>query len=350
MAYQICYVKTAPCCTVTLNSFCGGTASTCTTVPQCMRSLEVYGCTPDLTQGEFNDCCIQGTFVPSGCCCAWTVPAGVCSILVEVWGPGAGGASGSCCLTGGGAGGGGGSFIKKTIAVLPNDLITLCAGAGGLMGQSGGKSVSTPSTTGGGATNCFCCVTQQANCSFIRRNGIMCADSFGGCGACTSGVTNINAPGYLSGGSSDMGCNTSGGNYTVDYQSSASMQFAICANGAVACSQYTQSGGSPFGADVVPNAFQTACNQYLRWNTTCKNSAGIFGPGGDSCSTSTAFNVGLNYGCLICSPTTWCCDRGRAAPPGNFPGGGGGGGTGTNCAGYSGGGGSGASGYIRVYY
>jgi hypothetical protein len=347
MPYQICYIKNSPCCTTTLNCTGGGTASTCTTLPQCMRSLEVYGCTPDLTQGEFNDCCIQGTFVPSGCCCAWVVPAGVCSIVVEVWGSGAGGASGSNCNAGPGSGGGGGGYSRKTIAVLPNDLITLCAGAGGLMGQSGGKSVQ-------GVSNCWCCQTTLSSCSFVRRNGVMCADSVGGACASSLGVcyhyscgnwaASNNAPG------GDLGCYTGPSQYTNDVQSWASAHSSYCSVGGLACGHMSQSGGATFGGDTVINVFQAQCNQYLRWNITCRNSAGIFGPGGDSCSGSTAFNVGLNYGCMTASFCTWVCDRGRAAPPGNFPGGGGGGGTGTCCAGYAGGGGSGASGYIRVYY
>lgn len=344
MAYQICYVKTAPCCTMTLGSFCGGTASTCTTVPQCMRSLEVYGCTPDLTQGEFNDCCIQGTFVPVGACCAWTVPAGVCAIIVEVWGAGAGGGSGPYnCLTGGGVGGGGGGYSRKTISVLPNDLITLCAGAGGLMGESGGKSSTT-----------WACTTPQASCSYVRRNGVMCADSLGGAASGPGGNLSIYGSGSYSGITcnqcSDQGNNGTVSAYAPDVQVWASSGFSLCAVGTVACSDFTQGGGAAFGGDAAINVFQTVCNQYLRWNTTCRNSAGVYGPGGNSCSGSTAFNVGLNYGCMTSNCCTWLCERGRAAPPGNFPGGGGAGGTSTCCAGAQGAGGSGASGYIRVYY
>jgi hypothetical protein len=341
MAYQVCYVKTSPCCVLIPSSSTTLTASPA----QCMRSIEVYGCTPDLTQGEFTDTCCQGTFMPIGSCCAWTVPTGVCSITVELWGAGGGGSAGaSQDCSGMGGGGGGGTYIKKTIPVLPNDLITFCAGAGGLMGKAGG-SVDT----------CYCCCGQQGNCSYVRRNGIMCMDSWGGsygwavC-ASTSGCTSLACGNNWKTGSTasaDDGYSYACTGYARDMGVSPSHAFVPGCQ--VNAGSFNVSASAGFGGDVTIWGYQCGCGSYLKWNTSCKNSAGVFGPGGDSCSTSTAFNVGQNYQCNTNNSFIYC-ERGKQAPPGRFPGGGGGGGIATACCNLKGAGGSGASGYIRVYY
>ena len=48
-----------------------------------------------------------------GCCCAWTVPAGVTWFSVEMWGGGAGGAASCCCFFGNP--GGSGSYARKIV-------------------------------------------------------------------------------------------------------------------------------------------------------------------------------------------------------------------------------------------
>ena len=91
--------------------------------------------------GNVIDCCIIYANtkcqlnVMSGCCCAWTVPPGVCSIFVEMWGAGAGGTGGSgcgCCAQG--LGGGAGGYISTTIPTKPGCSYTICAGLAGVFG------------------------------------------------------------------------------------------------------------------------------------------------------------------------------------------------------------------------
>jgi hypothetical protein len=337
MAYQICYSKTSPCCVLPNCCINYSGANTCVTPGQCMRSLEIYGCTPDLTQGEFNDVCTQGIFMPVGCCCAWTVPAGVTCITVEMWGAGAGGSSSSCAGAGA-MGGGGGTYVKRTIPVLPNDLMTLCAGAGGLMGQSGGSS---------NANAGWCCLALQGSCSYIRRNGIMCIDSWGGSQASPAyGPGVANPCGFI--GTGDIGVSGCS-NYTSDIRSQATLSAGGCSQSGVPKCTYSVGAATAFGGDQSSWGFQSFCGQYLRWNTACKNDYGVSGPGGNACSNSTAYNVGNNYYCAQ-NQCSVMCERGKAAPPGNFPGGGGAGGTPTCCAGLATAGGNGASGYIRIYY
>lgn len=89
----------------------------------------------------------------------WTVPSGVTSVTVEMWGGGGGGGakifSGQA---GRGAGGGGGGYTRQTISVTPSSLIAYSVGAGGLAGTvspaadggKGGDTTFTGITTAGG--------------------------------------------------------------------------------------------------------------------------------------------------------------------------------------------------------
>lgn len=97
---------------------------------------------------------------------AWTVPANITSVMVEVWGAGGGGGSAGCSAcssdpTGGAGGGGGaGGYGRELLAVAPGASFTIVVGAGGLgisvyaCGQTGGAGGTTSfgslvSATGG---------------------------------------------------------------------------------------------------------------------------------------------------------------------------------------------------------
>ncbi|OJX34855.1 MAG: hypothetical protein BGO87_08910 [Flavobacteriia bacterium 40-80] len=70
----------------------------------------------------------------------WTVPAGVTSITIECWG--GGGAGGGVPSNSGtartGRGGGGGAYAVKTLAVTPNQTVTVIVGTGGTGGTGNG--------------------------------------------------------------------------------------------------------------------------------------------------------------------------------------------------------------------
>ncbi len=69
----------------------------------------------------------------------WTVPAGVTSITVDVWGAGGGGSrrSGSDGASGGG---GGGAFSRSILTVTPGSTLTIYVGNGGSSGADGQNS------------------------------------------------------------------------------------------------------------------------------------------------------------------------------------------------------------------
>ncbi len=77
---------------------------------------------------------------------SFTVPIGVTTILVEVWGAGGGGGNGgngtcgSCGWTSGGGGGGSGGYKKRILNVTPGQIITYSIGIGGGPLLAGGSS------------------------------------------------------------------------------------------------------------------------------------------------------------------------------------------------------------------
>ena len=92
----------------------------------------------------------------------FSVPVGVTSVVVEVWGAGGGGGSGKDGGTHGGSpGGGGGAYCKKTLAVSPSDSISYVVGLGGPGGSSPGET--DPGGTGGTSTATYSSETYTAN-------------------------------------------------------------------------------------------------------------------------------------------------------------------------------------------
>ncbi|GLB47664.1 hypothetical protein Y10_00320 [Neptunitalea sp. Y10] len=88
----------------------------------------------------------------------FTVPCGVTSLTVEVWGAGGAGGGSDNNNAGGGAGGGSGAYVKGTYTVTAGQTITYFVGAGGT-GYNGSdgtngedSTISTFSITAGGGT------------------------------------------------------------------------------------------------------------------------------------------------------------------------------------------------------
>ena len=333
MPYTICINKVSPC---TILPFSAGGAGG----GGCARSIEVYGCTPDLTVGEKGDC-VQGTTTPAGCCCAWTVPSGVTRVQIEIWGPGGGGGSGStpeCCGTNPPAGAG--TYMSSALTVTPGDILTLCAGAGGCFG--------TPSESSGG-----CCCGQRGSCSFVLRNGTFCIDSQGGDYGISGCYYNCGCTRPTCGSIQTTGaCGTNSGCYS--YNSGVSLNAGSTNSYTSGCmsqqSQMSLSGGATQGGEGRWWGYNCNCWTYLRWNNACTNTAGIIGPGGDCGPTGQAYVTpgSTQYACATTDQSY--CARYHASPPGYFPGGGGGGGYSTTCCNSKTAGGGGGAGYIRVIY
>lgn len=122
------------------------------------------------------------TFAGSGTCGgaansgAWTVPAGVTSITVEVYGGGGGagggggGSNGGLFETRGGGGGGGGAYTSITINVTPGTTFLYSSGSGGCGGDGNGDAQDGDDGTNGSSSN-FSGTDANGNTINLTSNG-----------------------------------------------------------------------------------------------------------------------------------------------------------------------------------
>lgn len=153
---------------------------------------------------------------------SYTVPAGVTSIRVSIWG-GGGGAQTSHPINAMGEAGGGGGFSMKTIAVSPAQVISLTIGSGGAMDSAGGTTsfgagftasgggaggvTNTGGTGSGGAMNLTGQTGTKYNGASSGATGIGGAAPRGGLGGINSGGGGDD--GLAPGGGGASGYNTS---------------------------------------------------------------------------------------------------------------------------------------------
>jgi len=130
------------------------------------------------------------TYTTSG---NWTVPAGVTSVTVEIWGAGGGG-GGSNTNAAGGAGGGSGAYVSRIIPVTPGTY-AFTLGTGGNAGTAAGGT----GGTGGNSTITIGGFTLTANGG---TGGVGDAGAVGAGGAASGGTTNTNGNPGLAGGAS----------------------------------------------------------------------------------------------------------------------------------------------------
>ncbi|MFS8130858.1 MAG: beta strand repeat-containing protein [Candidatus Dojkabacteria bacterium] len=116
------------------------------------------------------------TYISTGTDQSYTVPAGVTSIRVKMWGAGGGGAGiGSWNF---GYSGGGGGYTTADVAVTPGDVLTVVVGAGGIDGQLG----ATGNMYGGGGAACI-----SSDCRYSAAGGGRSSIRFGGEDILTAG-------------------------------------------------------------------------------------------------------------------------------------------------------------------
>jgi len=143
----------------------------------------------------------------------WTVPAGVTSIKVEVWGGGgAGGGSYSFSIIistwyGRGGGGGGGAYNVSTFSVTPGQEYTVVIGAGGTGGSNADGNPGTASSVSGpGGT-----VTANGGTGGFRGNLENGSGGAAGSGGTYSGGTGGTSTGNGAGGGGGAGNGGNGG-------------------------------------------------------------------------------------------------------------------------------------------
>ena len=127
--------------------------------------------------GVFDTWCVKWIFgspnrCSTGCCCLWTIPAGVRKVHFEMWG--AGGNGHGACSTGRCqhfAGAQGGYYNSKMVTVTAGDTYTVCAG-----GTYPCESVE--------------CVACNGCSSYVNGTGLSNFCALGGTGGCANGSWN----------------------------------------------------------------------------------------------------------------------------------------------------------------
>ena len=148
----------------------------------------------------------------------WTIPPGVTTVTVQMWGGGGagGGALGSGGAFGGGGGGGGGYTTSTLTGLTPGNTIAFSVGAGGTgsaggNGTSGGDTTFTGVTTAGGGVGGVAAQTSTAGTggsgAFNGGAGDAGTSIFGGGGGSGAGtdVVGNNASGSTGGAAVDGG-------------------------------------------------------------------------------------------------------------------------------------------------
>lgn len=146
------------------------------------------------------------TFDASG---SWTVPCGVTSVTITIWG-GGGGGGGSSANGSGGSGGGGGAQVTNTFVVTPGTVINYTIGAGGTAGAAaggtGGSGGQTSVTSGVPAMSAAGGTGGTGNSGAV---GVAGANGVSAGGTVTNGTNGV--VGGASGGNGGNGGGASGG-------------------------------------------------------------------------------------------------------------------------------------------
>lgn len=139
----------------------------------------------------------------------WTVPDGVTSVTVSVWGGGAAAGNIAASDANGSAGGGGGAFSQKVITVTPGSVINFSLGAGGV-----GTTVGAPTTGASGGDTWFNTATDTM--AKGGTGGLGASGGLGGLAASGFGTTKFSGGGggggFRSGGGGSGGKTSDGGN------------------------------------------------------------------------------------------------------------------------------------------
>lgn len=230
----------------------------------------------------------------------FTVPAGVTSLSVKLWGGGGGGAGGGYSASGGNGGGGG--YVSASVSVTPGEVLNIYVGGGG----NGGAYNSAGNDAGGGGGG--------GGYSSIYRGSTLLAIAAGGGGGGGSRYT-------LSGGNGGAGGGATG-------ISGSTIGYGYGGSGG------TQSAGGSGGANTSVN--DGTNGSYL---TGGNGADGRTSDGNDGSGIAGGLSSGGNGGLANINTT-------RAAGGGGgsgYYGGGGGSGTRNNNADAGGGGGGGSS-------
>lgn len=244
-----------------------------------------------------------------------TVPAGVTSISVKMWGAGGGGGGGGNNYSGGAGGGGG--FTQSTITVTPGETLSVYVGGGG----QGGAFNNGGNDAGGGGGG--------GGASSLYRNTTLLGMAAGGGGGGGARTSNTAGSSGTNGGTGGAGGGTTG-------VTGASL---LTNNGRGGTGGTQTAGGTAGTAATGANAGSNGSSLNGGDGGDGRNGAGADGSGATGGASANG-NTGGNGG--IANVTTTRAGGGGGGA--GFFGGAGGGGT-SSTTGAAGGGGGGGSSY-----
>ncbi|QBZ97668.1 GEVED domain-containing protein [Flavobacterium sangjuense] len=141
---------------------------------------------------------------------SYTIPAGVTSVNVQVWGSGGSG-GGSSTNNSGGSGGGGGGYTTKTFNVTAGDVINYNVGVGAIAGAAGANGLS------GNPTTLSHVPSGNSFTAGGGGNGNANGGAVGAGGTATGGTTNTVGGAGSAGGAAPGGNGGNGGNTTTTF-------------------------------------------------------------------------------------------------------------------------------------
>lgn len=151
----------------TVSATYSSTLSTPLTISDVDRKVSIYATYTNADPGTYTDVySTPGSYT-------FTVPTGVTSIDVALWG---GGGSGASVNGSGGGGGGGGAYAKSTLSVTPGATHTIVVGAGGALAVSNANGNAGTDSTFGTTT-------------VVADAGAGASTTTGGAGGTTGGST-----------------------------------------------------------------------------------------------------------------------------------------------------------------
>lgn len=134
-----------------------------------------------ITGNDFSGSVLSKTYTFTSSDQFFTVPEGVTSVHVKMWGAGGGG--GNAGGWGYGYPGGGGGYTESDITVTPGDVLTVVVGSAG----NSGSSKTQYSVYGGGGRNCIYGNTEGTNCVYGGQGGGRSAIRIGNADILTAG-------------------------------------------------------------------------------------------------------------------------------------------------------------------
>lgn len=249
----------------------------------------------------------------------YTVPSGVTSLTVKMWGAGGGGGGGAA--TGAGGAGGGGGYSTATLTVTPGETLDVYVGGGG---GGGSYSSSGSGAGGGGGGGGYSSLYRGSTLLLLAAGGgggggsrVARAGGAGGAGGGTSGVAGT--AGYSGNGNGGGGGTSSAGGSggTSSGNAGSSGSSLTGGDGAGGSSSTTGADGTGASGGLATGGGGGLANLNNTRAGGGGGGAGLYGGGGGGATTSTTNAAGGGGGGGSSYAGSGSTSAGSGTSPGN---------------------------------